>query len=207
MSNENLPSYPNTETPSEANAPAPARGNSTLGASSIYRLCEELIALRETNSRQHKLFEQTLSKNRDALQTTFNSFAADTQRAYQQLRQEIHGEKRVSVALLNELMEVGFDLERIVNAKPRAEDAEAVGRWMETIEVECRKVHAGLLRNGLQPYDAVIGSAYNPALHERIGSRRVEGMDPLRVAEQLEHGFASLQPEFVLRRPKVIVTD
>ena len=73
--------------------------------------------------------------------------------------------------------------------------------------MECRKLQAGLLRNGLQPYDAVIGSAYNPALHERVGSRRVEGMDALRIAEQLEHGYASQQPEFVLRRPKVIVTE
>src|ERR1700736_4677998 len=154
MNNDMLPSYPVPEKDKETSPPPASRGNSTLGASSIYRLCEEVIALRETNGRQHKLFEQTLSKTRDALQTTFNAFAADTQRAYQQLRQEIHGEKRISLALLNELMEVGFDLERIVAAKPSADDAEAVARWMETIEVESRKVQAALLRNGLQPYDA-----------------------------------------------------
>src|SRR6266446_6027555 len=113
MSNDNLPSYPSPDKPADASSPAPARGNSTLGASSIYRLCEELIALRETNSRQHKLFEQTLSKTRDALQATFNAFAADTQRAYQQLRQEIHGEKRVSLALLNELLDLYCDLDHI----------------------------------------------------------------------------------------------
>jgi hypothetical protein len=32
-------------------------------------------------------------------------------------------------------------------------------------------------------------------------------MDPLRVAEQVEAGWASQQPEFVLRRPKVIVSE
>src|SRR5438132_14187906 len=92
MSVEELPSYPLPESQREAppSAPSKAKGNSTLGASSIYRLCEEVIALRETNSRQHKLFEQTLAKTRDVMQTSFNSFAADTQRAYQQLRQEIH---------------------------------------------------------------------------------------------------------------------
>src|SRR5262249_18356998 len=121
----------NDETPPVTSSPdreappsPPARANQTLGASSIYRLCEEIIALPETNNRQHKLFEQALAKTRDGLQTTFNSFAADTQRAYQQLRQEIHGEKRVSVALLNELMEVGYDLERIVAARPKPDDAE-----------------------------------------------------------------------------------
>ena len=87
------------------------------------------------------------------------------------------------------------------------DDAEAVGRWIETVEVESRKLQASLVRHGLHPYDAVIGSAYNPALHERVGSRRLEGMDALRVAEQIEHGYASQQPEFVLRRPKVIVTE
>ena len=75
------------------------------------------------------------------------------------------------------------------------------------VEVESRKVQAALLRHGIHPYDAVIGSPYNPALHERVGSRRVEGMDALRVAEQREHGYASQQPEFVLRRPKVIVSE
>ena len=42
---------------------------------------------------------------------------------------------------------------------------------------------------------------------ERVGSRRVEGMDALRVAEQRERGYASQQPEFILRRPKVVVTE
>jgi hypothetical protein len=32
-------------------------------------------------------------------------------------------------------------------------------------------------------------------------------MDALRVAEQRERGYASEQPGFVLRRPKVIVTE
>jgi molecular chaperone GrpE (heat shock protein) len=166
-----------------------------------------MIALRETNQRQHKVFEQTLAKTRDALQEGFNSFAADTQRAYQQMRQELHGEKRASLALLNDLLEVGFDLERILASRPAMGDHEAVTRWADAIEVETRKVRAALQRHGIQRYDAVIGSAYNPALHERVGSRRMEGMDPLRVAEQREHGYASQQPEFILRRPKVIVSE
>ena len=52
-----------------------------------------------------------------------------------------------------------------------------------------------------------IGAPYDPKLHERVGSRRVDGMDALRVAEQRERGYASQQPEFVLRRPKVIVSE
>jgi molecular chaperone GrpE (heat shock protein) len=191
------------EAPFSTSAPV----NHPLGTSSIYRLCEEVIALRETDSRQHKFFEQTLTKVREGLQASFNSFAADTQRAYQQLRQEFHGEKRVGLAVLNELVEIGFDLERIVAARPRSEDVEAVTRWADAVEVESRKVQAALLRHGIHPYDAVIGSAYDPALHERVGSRRMEGMDALRVAEQREHGYASQQPEFVLRRPKVIVSE
>src|SRR6516165_11706302 len=91
----------------------------TLGMSSVYRLFEAFIALREKNERQHKLFEQALAKSRDAIQASFNSFAADTQRAYQQLRQEIHGEKRISLVLLNELMEIGLDMEQIVANRPR----------------------------------------------------------------------------------------
>jgi molecular chaperone GrpE (heat shock protein) len=190
---------------------APSLDEITQGGSSLYRLFEAFIALREKNERQHKLFEQTLAKSRDAMQASFNSFAADTQRAYQQLRQEVHGEKRVSLVLLNELMEIGYDLEQIIAARPRAEIpgelGEALTRWADAIEVESRKVNAALLRHGIHRYDAVIGAPYNPAMHERVGSKRVDGMDALRVAEQTQHGFASQQPEFVLRRPKVIVTE
>lgn len=183
----------------------------TLGRSSVYKLFEAFIALREKNERQHKLFEQTMTRSRDALQASFNSFAADTQRAYQQLRQEIHGEKKLSLALLNELLEIGQDLEHIVAARPLlkipGEEGETLTRWMDAIEVECRKVQAALTRHGIHRYDAVIASAYNPALHERVGSKRMDGMDALRIAEQVEYGYASQQPEFVLRRPKVIVSE
>ncbi|HEV3365001.1 MAG TPA: hypothetical protein VG795_12845, partial [Acidimicrobiia bacterium] len=82
--------------------------------------------LRERNDRKHQLFEQKLREARDDLQSSFNNFAGATQRAYQQLRQEIHGEKRVSLALLNELLEVGQDLLHIVASRPPADDPEAV---------------------------------------------------------------------------------
>src|SRR5215475_13314598 len=78
----------------------------TLGMSSVYRLFEAFIALREKNERQHKLFEQTLNRSRDSLQSSFNTFASETQIAYQQLRQEVQGEKRFSLALLNELLDL-----------------------------------------------------------------------------------------------------
>src|SRR5229473_6176093 len=102
----------------QAHEPSAGRDQHTIGSSSIYRLCEEIIALREINNRQHKMFEQSLAKTRDAVQASFNSFAADTQRAYQQLRQEFHGEKRISLALLNELVEIAFDMQHIVTARP-----------------------------------------------------------------------------------------
>ena len=187
--------------------PRPVYDNQTLGSSTIYRLCEEVISLRERNNRQHQEFERKLNAVRDDLKTSFNSFAADTQRAYQQLRQETHGEKRVSMALLNELLEVGQDLEHIAAARPPLDDRAALERWAEAIEVESRKVQAALLRHGIHPYDAVISAPYEPKLHERVGSKRVEGMGPLLIAEQRERGYASQQPEFVLRRPKVIVSE
>lgn len=193
--------------PAPAETSRIARDQQTLGSSTIYRLCEEVISLRERNNRQHQEFERKLNSVRDELKGQFNSFAADTQRAYQQLRQELHGEKRVGLALLNELLEVGQDLETIVAARPALDDADALRRWTEAIEIESRKVQAALLRHGIHPYDAVISSPYNPALHERVGSKRVEGLGPLLVAEQREHGYASQQPEFVLRRPKILVSE
>lgn len=187
--------------------PAMPRDLDTLGSSTLYKLCEEVIALREYDKRQLRSLEQALNKVRDELKTSFNSFAADTQRAYQQLRQETHGEKRVSLTLLNELIETAHDLQGIVAARPSFDDREAIERWSEAVEIESRKLDAALLKQGVQPYDAVISSPYNPALHERVSSKRVEGMEPLLVAEQVERGYASQQPEFVLRRPKVIVSE
>jgi hypothetical protein len=170
-------------------------------------MAEELIALREMNNRQHRLFEKALKEARDDLRGSFNSFAADTQRAYQQLRQEVHGEKRISLNLLTELLDLCMDLEQIVSAKPKVDDPNAVALWVQAVEVEYRKVQASVIKHGVQPYDAVIASPYNPAIHERVGSMRKEGLGPLLIAEQRERGWASQQPEFVLRRPKVIVSE
>src|SRR4029450_803710 len=98
-------------TPVENDAP-------TQGMSSIYRLFEAFIALREKNERQHKLFEQTLTRARDALQGSFNTFAAETQKAYQQLKQDVQGEKRFSLTLLNELLDLASELDHILAARP-----------------------------------------------------------------------------------------
>src|SRR4029077_1787030 len=87
-----------------------------------------------------------------------------------------------------------------IQASMTPEELEAVMRWADSFEVEMRKGEAALLRHGIHPYDAVIGSPYNPALHERIGTRRVEGMGPLLVAEQRQRGSASHQPELGPRR-------
>ena len=53
-----------------AESPAEAREDHTLGSSTIFRLCEEVIALREMNNRQHKLFEQSLTKARDEMRAS-----------------------------------------------------------------------------------------------------------------------------------------
>lgn len=158
------------------------------------------------------MFEQTLTRARDGLQDSFNTFAAQTQKAYQQLRQDIQGEKKISLNLLNELLDLALELNHVVASQPSLPDGDAVTlepvrRWMEALQVQNRKVQDVLAKHGIHPYDAIVGMPYNPALHERISSRRVEGIDALRIAEQVQPGFASQQPEFVLRRPKVVVTD
>ncbi len=193
------------------NSSQPEAETPAQGMSSIYRLFEAFIALREKNERQHKLFEQTLNRARDTLQGSFNAFAADTQKAYQQLKQDVQGEKRFSLALLNELLDLAIDLDHIVASRPtpalEVPGGDKVQRWMDAVAIQNRKVHDAIKRFGIHPYDAVVGAPYNPALHERVGSMRLEGMDGLRVAEQRQRGYASQQPEFILRRPKVIVTE
>ena len=183
----------------------------TLGMSSVYRLFEAFIGLREKNERQHKLFEQTLNRARDALQSSFNTFAAETQKAYQQMRQETVGEKKFSLSLLNELLDLAIDLDHIVAARPAVNvgglDGETIERWIHAVEIQNRKVQDALRKFGIHTYDAVVGTVYDPKLHERVGSKRVEGMDGLRIAEQVQRGYASQQPEFILRLPKVLVTE
>jgi molecular chaperone GrpE (heat shock protein) len=201
----------NDELKTLPSSPAAEPDTPTLGMSSIYKLFEAFIALREKNAREHKMFEQTQARSRDGLQSSFNSFASETQKAFQSLRQEIHGEKRFALALLNELLDLAIEYDHILQSRPKVtwygDEANAVNRWMESLEVQSRKIQASLVTYGIHPYDAVVGSPYNPALHERVGSKRMEGMGPLLIAESKERGWASQQPEFILRRPKVIVSD
>ena len=84
-----------------------------------------MIQLAERNQREHKLFTQDVKGVRDSLQSSFNTFAAETQKAYQNLRKEVHGEKRVSLALLNELLEVGQAMQDV----SRARSSYFVTRW------------------------------------------------------------------------------
>ena len=203
---DTAPETPPKLTGPTAPPPPPAEGR-PMASSSLYRMAEELIALRETNKHQHRLFEKSLKEAREDLRSNFNSFAADTQRAYQQLRQEVHGEKRVSLNLLNEMLDICMDMAHIVTAKPKLDDPDALARWIEAVEVQSRKVQDAVERHGIVPYDAVIATPYNPAIHERVGSMKKDGMGPLLIAEQRERGWASQQPEFVLRRPKVIVSE
>ena len=205
----------NDNIPAGADSPGLVRERlaASVGSSTLLSLLEAMIQLSERNKAEHKVFSQDLRTMRDTLKESFNSFVGDTQKAYQQLRKEIHGEKRTSLALLNELLELSQDLDGITAARPKivegmnAEEVQAVVRWADGIEVQTRKIQAAILRHGIHPYDAVIGSPYNPALHERVGTRRVEGMGPLLIAEQQQRGYASQQPEFVLRRPQVYVTE
>ena len=78
---------------------------------------------------------------------------------------------------------------------------------MEAVAIESRKIQEMLARRGVHAYDAVPGTPYDPALHERVGAAPVDGQPSSQVAVQQEPGYASQQPEFVLRRPKVIVTE
>src|SRR5437868_1281794 len=135
-----------------------------LGSSTLLNLIEAFISLRGRNESQHKFFEQTLSRLRDDMKSSWNSFVEDTQRAYVTLRKEVQGEKKFSLGLLNEMLEFHDDLQHIVAARPPLEDAEALKRWVEAIEIESRKVQTALVRHGIKEYDAVIGSPYNPAL-------------------------------------------
>src|SRR3954467_15302192 len=109
--NDELKTLPGSQN-SDADAP-------TLGMSSIYKLFEAFIALREKNAREHKMFEQTQARARDGLQSSFNSFAGETQKAFQSLRQEIHGEKRFAMSLLNELLDLSIEYEHIIQTRPK----------------------------------------------------------------------------------------
>jgi molecular chaperone GrpE (heat shock protein) len=188
---------------------AAPRDDNTLGSSTLHELCAEMIRLREKNDRQHKLFDQTLTKVREALQSSFNSFAADTQRAYQQLRQEMQGEKKFSLGILTTLLEIGQELEhlRAIGETLDPTKPESVKGYLDGIAVQSRKVQASLKQVGIVPYEPQPGTPYNPALHERVGSARFEGIPPLMVGRTAEPGFASQQPDFKLVRAKVIVSE
>src|SRR3954452_9011039 len=92
-------------------------------SSPLIRLCEELIALRERTDRQHKFFEAELAHTREELQGRFDHFASDVQSAYQRLREELTSEKRLTLTLLNTLIDQALDFERLA----RSGGSDAVG--------------------------------------------------------------------------------
>src|SRR5581483_9591953 len=187
--------------------PDPA-ANSTAdapAASPLQRVCAELIVLRERNDRQHRLFEQTLTKVQEEWQQRFSQFAADTQAAYQRLREELTGEKRYSLAVLNALVDAALDIQKVAAARPALTGP--AGAWAEGVAVAARRAEALLAQFGVHRYDAEVGSAYQPALHERIGSKAVEGVGPHKVAVPVQPGYASQQPDFLLRRAKVLTSE
>lgn len=162
----------------------------------LRRVCSELIALRERTDRQHRLFEQALSQNRADVGARFERFAADIREAFQRLREELTGEKRYSLSLLNALTDLALDLQRV-----------AAAEGTETVAVAARRAEALLTQFGVHRYDAIVGSAYQPSLHERVGCQRVDGLAPLQVARQVEPGYASRLPDFVIRRAKVLIGE
>jgi molecular chaperone GrpE len=179
-----------------------------LSAPTLQRLCAELIVLRERNDRQHKLYDQALRQVGDDLRERFGQFAADTQQAYQRLRDELTGEKRHSLTVLTALVDVALDLAKVAAARPPLDGAApALAGWAEGVAVAARRAESVLAQLGVHRYDAVVGSAYQPALHERVGSQAAAGLGPQRVAAQVEPGYASQQPDFVLRRAKVLITE
>ena len=145
------------------------------------------------------------------MQSSFNSFAGDTQKAYQQLRQDILGEKKFSLTLLNTILDLGIEMNHILDSKPSTFRPAPKGTRCEAgsraLEVQNRKIWDDIRKFGIHPYEAPKGTPYNPAMHERVGSTRVDGLPALMIAETREKGYASQQPEFILRRPKVIVTE
>ncbi len=200
--NDDFAGYPGAETPAAA-----PREDHTLGASTIFKLCAEVIQLREMNNRQHKMFESALSNTREELKKSFNQFAAESHKAFQQLKQETVGEKKFSMDLLMLLLEISQDLEHITEHKPAPDNAEAVKGWIEAVEVQTRKVQALISQKNIKEHEARPGEPYDPKWHKRVGSERVEGMGPNLIARTVKKGYASQQPDFVLQRPEVIVSE
>ncbi len=148
MNDDFTPAFPGADSPA-----APPREDHTLGASTIFKLCDEVIRLREMNNRKHQDFDRTLVKLRDELKSGFDSFAKDTMRAYQDLRKETVGEKKFSMDLLMLLLEICQDLQHIMEQKPKPEDAEAVKGWMEAVAVETRKVEDAVKQKNILEFE------------------------------------------------------
>jgi molecular chaperone GrpE (heat shock protein) len=191
----------------ESALPDGSPGAKYAGTPTLERLCAEMIALRERNDRQHKLFDQSLSQTRSDLDEKLKTFTADIQHAYQQLRDGLTGEKRHSLALASMLLDLALDLERLSASRPPAAAGASEQAWAEGVAIAARKSQATLSQLGIHRFDAQFGDEYRPALHERTGTERVEGLPPGRIARQLEPGFASSAPDFVLRRAKVMISE
>lgn len=178
------------------------------GLTPLARLCEEVIALRERTDRQHRTFEQLLAQTRDDMSAGLRQFVAEAQAAYQYLRDELTGEKRFSLSVLAALIDRACDLNRLAKSCPALDgQSPELIRWADAVSAAARQADTDLARLGVFRFDAAFGEPYQPALHERIGSKQTAGLDPLRIAEQIDPGYACRKPDVVLRRAKVLLSE
>ena len=70
-----------------------------------------------------------------------------------------------------------------------------------------RKLWDDIRKFGIHLYERPSEPRTTPPCTNGSAARRVDGLPALMIAETREKGYASQQPEFILRRPKVIVTE
>jgi molecular chaperone GrpE (heat shock protein) len=162
----------------------------------IARLTAAVLNLREesVNSQQH--IEQELARTRASLEERFARLAADTQSAYQSLRDELTGENRFGLALLNALVEQTLDLERLADSDPNP-----------GLHVALRAARESLARFGVTRYAPESGEQYRPDWHECVGREPANGLQTGRILRVIEPGYAAGGPERLVRRAKVIVSE
>ena len=90
------------------------------------------------------------------------------------------------------------------DAEPQSEEVSAHDALARGVELVYRDLRGALARSGVEAFDPA-GEAFDPAVHEAVGSRPGNGTAAGTIVETLDKGYRL--DDQVLRAPRVIVAE
>lgn len=161
-----------------------------------------------------------VQRERDAIHDRWLRTVAELDNLRRRMRREVFDARRFAEAeLLRRFLEVRDNLDRALQNMPVGEgaagataaaagaenaDAERLAGLRTGVSLTLERFEALLQESGVAKI-AALGETFDPAIHEAVGQREVEGAESGTVVEVLQEGYAL--GDVVLRPSRVIIAS